>query len=152
MTVYSDPLPDRTDGAIHDLIEVCEDGARGFAAAAELLDGELKSTFEQLGAERQRLAAELHELATRLGVSRPESGSVKAAAHRAWMRLKDMAPGDNTHAVISAAEEGEDYALEQYDEALDAGLVEEARNVVARQRTEVKASHDRVRSLQAATA
>ena len=152
MTVFSDPMPDRTGAELHKLIRVCEDGVRGFATAAELLDGEYRAAFKELGDERERLAAELHELASRIGVAAPDSGSAKAAAHRAWLRIRDMVPGDNTHEVISAAEEGEDHALALYDEAIDSQLADEVRAAVVRHRQRIKESHDRVRSMQNATA
>ena len=151
MTVHSDATPDHTGAVVHKLIEVCEDGVRGFETAAELLDGQHRASFLALGQERQQLSAELHQCAERFGIAQPDSGTAKAAAHRAWLRLRDMAPGDNTHGVISAAEEGEDYALEQYDEALDDEISEEVRRVVVRQRAKVKESHDRVRAMQEAT-
>lgn len=144
------PVPGEDENVVQHLIETCEAGVRGFREAADLVDNEsVRSTFQTLAVERQKLAVELHEL-IRSGQEYTDSGMVKAAAHRAWMRLKDLMPGDSTEAVVGAAEEGEDYALEQYDEALDQGLSESVREVVARQREQVKQSHDRVRSLEVA--
>jgi len=61
--------------------------------------------------------------------------------------VKDAFTGDDADAVISAAETGEDHALEQYREALDADISPEFRPVVARQMASVEAAHDYVRSL-----
>lgn len=148
MTTDMSPSFTNVATLIQHLIETCEAGAKGFREAADLVeDTGIRATFRELGDEREQLAAELHELAARYGADSPQTGMVKAAAHRAWMRLKDMVTGDD-HAVISAAEEGEDYALEQYDEALAETLPAEVQTVVSRQRGVVKAAHDRVRALE----
>ena len=50
-------------------------------------------------------------------------------------------------AVIGAAETGEDHAVKQYREALDADISPEFRPLVARQLASVQAAHDYGRTL-----
>ncbi len=134
------------------LIETCEDGARGFDTAAEHVDDpNVAATFRKFGAERAECARELRTLAENYGGPVQEAGMVKAAVHRGWIKVKDAVTGTDPHAVIAAAEEGEDYALEQYDEALEQDLPADVADVVRRQREIVKAAHDHVRSLEVAT-
>ncbi len=134
------------------LIETCEDGARGFETAAEHVDDpSVAATFRKLGSERAQCGRELRTLAERFGGPVEEAGMVKAALHRGWIKIKDAVTGDDPHAVIATAEEGEDYALEQYNEALEQDLPPEVMAVVRRQRAIVKAAHDQVRSLELAT-
>ena len=73
--------------------------------------------------------------------------TIPGAIHRGWITVKDALTGDDADAVINAAETGEDHAVEQYREALDADISAEFRPVVARQLSSVEAAHDYVRSL-----
>ena len=59
-----------------------------------------------------------------------------------------MLTGDDAQAVIGAAETGEDHAVQQYRDALEADISPEYRPVVARQLVTVQSTHDYVRSLQ----
>ncbi len=134
------------------LIETTEDGARGFDEAAEHVDDTtVAALFRKLGAERAGMAVELRELATVYGGPVEEAGTVKGALHRGWIKLKDALTGKSPHAVIAAAEEGEDYAVEQYDEALEQALPPNVEAVVRRHWTAIKESHDKVRALEVAT-
>lgn len=142
---------DDTRSLLEHLIETCEDGARGFDTAAEAVDDtNVAATFRKLGAERAQCAMELRSLAANYGGPVEEAGMVKAALHRGWIKLKD-ALTTGSHAVIAAAEEGEDYALEQYEEALREELPSDVAEVVRRQRDIVKAAHDQVRAMEVAT-
>ncbi|NNF64924.1 MAG: PA2169 family four-helix-bundle protein [Acidimicrobiia bacterium] len=149
---------ERMDG--HDVVSTlehlattAEDGAKGFAQAAEHVDdSRIAQVFTELGAERARFAEELRAfIATRYQEVVTEEGSIKAAIHRGWIALKDALTGTDVHAVVAAAESGEDYALEQYNEAIEKPLPNDIAAVVSRQRSAVKAAHDRVRNLKDAT-
>lgn len=149
---------ERMDG--HDVVSMlehlattAEDGAKGFAQAAEHVDdSRIAQVFTELGAERARFAEELRAfIATRYQEVVTEEGSIKAAIHRGWIALKDALTGTDVHAVVAAAESGEDYALEQYNEAIEKPLPNDIAAVVSRQRSAVKAAHDRVRNLKDAT-
>ncbi len=134
------------------LIETADDGVRGFETAAEHVDDpSIAATFRKLGAERAEVARELRSLAVTYGGPVEESGMVKAALHRGWMKLKDAVTGSNPHAVIAAAEEGEDYAVEQFDEAVAKDVPADVAAVLRRLQGQVKTSHDKVRSLEVAS-
>ncbi len=135
------------------LAQTAEDGADGFTEAAEKIDDPaIEATFRELGAERAQFAGELRAFAaTRYQEFVPSTGTVKGALHRGWMALKDALAGDDPHAVVTAAEKGEDYALEQWNEAIEQPLPDDVAFMVRRQRDAVKAAHDRVRALEVAT-
>ena len=146
-----------TDEAVtQDLVKTLEDGEEGFAKGAEKLAEsdapELAATFREFSSQRARFSAELRGLAATYGDHVDESGSVAAAVHRGWMGLKDALSGSDPKGVLDAAEQGEDHALKEYDKALDADISDGLREVVQRQRTEVKAAHDKVRALRDARA
>lgn len=137
------------------LAETAENGAKGFAQAAEHVDNpSIASLFTELGSERGTFAEELRALASARydNVDLVEnSGTVAGAIHRGWIALKDALTGDDAHAVVAAAEAGEDYALEQWNEAIEKPLPNDIAAMVRRQRDAVKAAHDRVSALKDAT-
>src|SRR5918996_3825207 len=141
-----------TAGVLEDLVETLEDGRKGFQKAAELLSesghNDLADQMRQYASQRAQFSAELRDLARSQGFEIEEEGSAGAALHRAWMTLADMATGDDAHAVLATAEQGEDHAVEEFEDALeDDDLTPEVRSVVVRQAQEVKAAHDKVRAL-----
>jgi uncharacterized protein (TIGR02284 family) len=137
---------------LEDLIETLEDGRKGFQKAAELLGesghGDLADQMRQFAGQRAQFGAELRDLGRAKGFDIEEEGSAAAALHRAWMSLADLATGDDPHAVLAAAEQGEDHAVSEFEDALeDDDLPADVRSVIARQAQEVQAAHDKVRSL-----
>jgi uncharacterized protein (TIGR02284 family) len=138
-------------GVIEDLVETLEDGAAGFEKLADLLDddtaGEVGTEMRRFAEERKRFSAELRELAAGRGEEIKESGSVGGTAHRAWMTVKDSVTGDDPHAVLAAAEEGEDHSVQEFEDALNSDLPADIRDVVARQAMAVRQAHDKVRAI-----
>ena len=59
--------------------------------------------------------------------------------------------GEDENAVISECERGEDSAVSNYKDALNADLPADVRSIVERQYTQVKEAHDRIRALERAT-
>lgn len=146
--MQADPIA----GVLEDLVETLEDGRAGFQKAGELLsetgNNDLADQMRRFASQRAQFAAELRDLAGSKGWDIDEEGSAGAALHRAWMTLADMATGEDAHAVLAVAEQGEDHAVAEFEEALGRDdLPAEVRSVVARQSQEVKAAHDKVRAL-----
>ena len=138
---------------INGLIETLKDGEKGFKEASEAVkDPQLKSLFEQYSQQRHRFATELQAQAQNLGESDPEkSSSAAGAMHRAWINLKSAVTSGDDKAILSECERGEDSAVHEYEEAMSDGLTGNVREIVARQFTEIKSAHDRVRNLRDAT-
>ena len=136
-----------------DLIQTLEDGTRGFASAADRLDGDdradLAGRFRSMSTERGEFAAELNTLAVAYGDDIDESGSMAAAAHRGWMAVKDTLAGSDPDGVIDAAEQGEKHAVSEFRKALDQDISPDLRVVVERQFASVQAAHDEVGRLKA---
>jgi uncharacterized protein (TIGR02284 family) len=142
-----------TKSLIKDLVETLEDGEKGFRQVSEKLAGEgqadLAGQMQEFSDQRSRFAAELRSFSKmNLGEEIEEDGSMAAALHRGWISLTDALTGDDPHAVLAAAEAGEDHAVSEYEDALgDEHLSGELRDIVSRQATEVRSAHDKVRSL-----
>lgn len=137
---------------LEDLVETLEDGRRGFKTAAEKLDDdgypELAQRMTQYSDQRARLSAELREIALTEGIDIEEQGSVGAVLHRGWMTLTDTLTGDRAHAVLSAAESGEDHAVTEFNKALrNDDLPIDWRPVINAQAEAVRSAHDEVRAL-----
>jgi uncharacterized protein (TIGR02284 family) len=142
-------LPEKSIDWLQSLIQTNLDSMKGFAEAAENLQGRgssLEALFCNLSRERSEQAAELQAL---VGANRedPEAhSSMTAAAHRAWMDLR-TALGGGDKAVLEEAERGEDYIKDRYEEALqDLGNCP-CTQVLRHQYAAVKASHDKVKEL-----
>ena len=134
---------------INNLIETLKDGEKGFKDAADAVkDPQLKSLFREYSQQRHRFASELQTEAQTLGESKPEkSSSAAGAMHRAWINLKSAVTSGDDKSILSECERGEDSAVHEYEEAMQNGLTGQAREIVARQFTEIKSAHDRVKHL-----
>ncbi len=138
---------------LNNLIETLKDGQEGFKQAAEgVSDPKLKSLFSDYSDQRSRFATVLQSEARRQGETEPETTSSAAGAlHRGWINLKSAITGGDEHAILAECERGEDSAVEEYKKALDDALSPAARELVSLQFPEIKADHDRIRTLRDAT-
>ena len=135
------------------LIRTLENGKEGFNKAAEKLDdndrSDVATKFREFAQQRAVMSDELKVIAASYGDNIEQRSTVPGALHRGWIAVKDALTGDDADAVIAAAETGEDHAVKEYREALEADISPEFRPIVARQHASVQAAHDYVRSLTA---
>ena len=137
---------------LNNLIETCKDGQNGFQTAADgVKNSELKTLFHTYSQQRAQFAGELQGEVRRLGGDPEQTGSVAATLHRGWIDIKSAVTGEDENAVISECERGEDSAVSNYKDALNANLPADVRSIVERQYTQVKEAHDRIRALERAT-
>lgn len=138
-----------------DLMETLADARDGFAKGAEKLEEShpgVAGTFRRYSAQRSSFYSELEEMAKDYGDDVEDSGSSLGTLHRVWMTIKDVVTGSSAKGIVDVAEQGEDHAVQSYQNALDAHLSTELRTVVARQQKDVKAAHGAIRSLKASLA
>jgi len=137
-----------TERIVNDLIDVCEDGEQGFRRCAERIERpELRQMFEQRAQECRRAADELARLVGERAAQPDSGGSVGGAVHRGWVAVKDAVTSSDEVSVLQECERGEDYAMNRYQEALQASLPAPVREVVASQYEGVRRNHDQVRAL-----
>ena len=67
--------------------------------------------------------------------------------HRAWINIKSAVTSEDDHAILAECERGEDSAVSEYKEALEADISSPVRDVISRQYSEVKSAHDRIKNL-----
>ena len=143
---------DKVISTLNNLIETCKDGQDGFQTAADgVKNSELKTLFHTYSRQRAQFAGELQGEVRRLGGDPEKTGSVAATLHRGWINIKSAVTGEDEAAVISECERGEDSAVKNYQDAINAGLPADVRAIVERQYTEVKEAHDRIRALERAS-
>jgi uncharacterized protein (TIGR02284 family) len=149
MATVTRNLPEKSITWLQDLIQVNLDSRDGFKEAADNLkakDPALVTMFRTLSSQRAQQASELKAIVASNSEEPTDSGSVAAAAHRAWMDIR-TALGGGEKAVLSEAERGEDHIKGKYEEALkDLGSCT-CTETLRRHYTNVKASHDKVRDL-----
>lgn len=143
----------KQNDVIDNLIETLKDGQEGFKQAAESVsDPKLKSLFSDYSQQRSRFAIALQSEARQHGDTDPETkSSATGALHRGWINLKSAITGGDEHAILAECERGEDTAVEEYKKALADGLTPSAQQLVSRQFAEIKAAHDRIKSLRDAS-
>jgi uncharacterized protein (TIGR02284 family) len=142
---------DNVISTLNNLIETCKDGENGFRTAADgVKNSELKTLFNTYSQQRAQFAAELQSEVRNLGGDPEDTGSVAATLHRGWINIKSTVTGEDEAAVIAECERGEDSAVKNYKEAMNAILPANLQSVIQRQFTQVKEAHDRIRALEKA--
>ncbi|MGB9181478.1 MAG: PA2169 family four-helix-bundle protein [Pyrinomonadaceae bacterium] len=137
---------------LNNLIETCKDGQNGFQTAAEgVKNSEIKTLFSSYSQQRAQFAGQLQNEVLRLGGDPEKTGSTAAALHRGWIDIKSAVTGEDEGAVISECERGEDSAVRNYKDALEADLPADIRSIVEQQYSQVQEAHDRIRTLEKAT-
>jgi uncharacterized protein (TIGR02284 family) len=142
-------LPAKSINWLQDLIQINIDSRDGFEEGANELKGKnssLEHLFHNMAAERAAQASELQEMVASNATKPEKSGSVRAAAHRAWMDIRS-ALGGGEYAILSEAERGEDHIKETYEAALQELGSCSCTATLRRQYAAVRASHDAVRDL-----
>ncbi len=139
--------PDQVVSTLNNLIETCRDGQNGYTDAAEHIENpQIKTFCLEQSRTRAQFVGELQQETLSLGGDPENAGSTAAVLHRAWINLKS-ALGGGDHAILAAAETGEDSAVKAYDNALKEALPAPIRAIVERQRHNVKQAHDLVKTM-----
>lgn len=139
-----------TNELVETVIQVLNDGARGFKDIGEHLNSaELKTYFLQESHIREQFARELQAAA---GVAKDVGGTASGTVHRVWGDLKAHLGGGD-HTLLETAEQGEDAAKKAYQEALASNNTDsQVRAVLQRQQPHIQASHDKVKAYRDGTA
>ena|SRR5690606_8468803 len=130
---------------LHELIETCEDGRKGYQDASEHIENEeLKTVLYRLSQQRALFEAELKDEIRHLGGSTEEDSSVAGTAHRVWLNIKSTLRGNDTDAILNECKRGDKAAIERYEAALKAELPDFIREKVADQFKLIKGAYNQL--------
>jgi uncharacterized protein (TIGR02284 family) len=133
---------------LNSLIETTLDSADGYKEAARnAANANYQTLFQQWAAQRRQVVSDLQSEVRHLGGTPEDDGSVLAAGHRMFLKLRDSVTGDDA-SVIEEVERGEDFLKAKYEEALDdEDLSRAVRDAVVRAYSSVRQGHDQARDL-----
>ncbi len=136
---------------LHELIEVCKEGERGYKEASEKVDFEdLKTILYRLSQQRALFKAELKEILIKdFGDEAKESDSILSKLHRGWMDFRAGLSGKDTKAVLSECERGEKHAIEKYSSALEGSLPDYIEEIVQKQFNMIKGTLSQIKEFEA---
>ncbi len=135
---------------INDLIKINNDRIKGYEKAIEntdSLEAELRTLYSRMIEESHEYNRELSDRVAQLGGEPASDSSVPGKIYRAWMDVKATFSGNDTKSTLAACEFGEDAAQKAYAKALEneSNLAPDVRDLITRQKSLLKGSHDLVR-------
>jgi uncharacterized protein (TIGR02284 family) len=139
-------------GTLNDLIQINNDRIVGYEKAIEELkdeDADLRTLFHRYIQESKQYAGELTQEVSRLGGDATDGTTNSGKIYRVWMDLKAVVTGHDRKTVLANCEFGEDAAQKAYDMALneDVDLDAPLRDLIVKQKTQLKMGHDEVKRL-----
>ncbi len=147
METLTDLKPETVE-AIKDLVKINIDSSKGYLASADAVeDPNLSQFFSACAARRNEFAEQLR---TKLEMSDKEAsdtGSLKATAHRWWLKARAALQSGDRHAVLAEAERGEDAIKECYEDVITKTVGNPLSDLLHHQYADVKATHDTVRDM-----
>jgi uncharacterized protein (TIGR02284 family) len=136
---------------LQELLGIARDSDLGFMEAAEHAGTEsLREFLERRARDCRDSARELQQEIERLGAQADDSGTVTAAAHRAWLQIRGLFGGASDEFILGECERAEAAALARMAQALQQNLPPEIHATVLRQFECTQRNHDAVKSLRAA--
>ena len=130
---------------LNSLIETTIDSVDGYRRSAqEATNSRFSQEFLQRASEREEVVSQLRQQVTQLGGETEDDGSLLAAAHRAFLTLRDKVTGTDDDAIIAEVDRGESYLNTKWEAALSDGeLSQDSRQLVQKLYTSVRAGHER---------
>ncbi|RYY99475.1 MAG: PA2169 family four-helix-bundle protein [Chitinophagaceae bacterium] len=146
------PNNEKITGILNDLIRINHDRIVGYEKAIDELKDEtedLRPLFVRYAQESRQYAQELTTEVSRLGGEATDGTTNSGKIYRVWMDLKAVVTGHDRKTVLENCEFGEDAAQKAYDMALntDEQLEPSLRDLVVRQKTQLRIAHDEVKQL-----
>lgn len=128
------------------------DAEEGYKTVAEKMEHpEMRDFMTTNSKERNNFGHEIKEIMIQMNL-KPEKGtSIIGDAHRAWINVRDLISGDNDAAILDEAERGEEYAIEDYEAAIEhAALSPENKRKLSDHLNSIKKSKEQLSKLKAA--
>lgn len=135
---------------LNDLICINNDRIEGYEKASEELKPKNNSdSFILLdrAQESRVFRNELIPAVVRLGGKPAENSTAAGKLYRTWMDLKTTFTGGSAKSVFELCEQGEDAALQAYNDALEEDVVfpQEIHEMLTRQEQIIREAHDSIK-------
>jgi uncharacterized protein (TIGR02284 family) len=132
---------------LNGLIETTIDSVDGYRRSAqEASSSRFSAEFLERASDREQVVSQLRDRVRQLGGNPEDDGSVLAAAHRAFLSLRDKVTGGSDESVIAEVDHGESYLNGKWEAALkDGGLSAETRSLIQQCYESVREGHQRFR-------
>ncbi len=137
------------------LIELCQDGDRGYKNAAEHIEhDEIKTVLYRLSQQRALFQAELSDEVRKLGgnpdnLGAVDNGTVLGNLHRAWINVKEKLTKNDFDAILEECKRGDKIAYEAYEAALKENLPEYIKEMLISQHNLIKGAVTQLQEFQA---
>ena len=130
---------------LNSLIETTLDSVDGYRRSAEeASSSRFASDFLSRANEREQVVRQLQNEVRSLGGNPEDDGSVLAAAHRAFLTIRDRATGSDDESVIAEVDHGESYLRGKWEAALqDDKLSPETRSLITSMWESVRAGQEK---------
>lgn len=134
--------------ASNDLLEYLYDSFNGYKeCAGQVADPIMRELFNSLALRRQEMINELSAQIRVLNEEPVKSGSMTAAAHRAFINVKSLVTGGDKDAIVKEVKRGESYTIDRYREILSKNLPVAIKQVLLRQLSEIEANVAKVEQM-----
>lgn len=137
---------------LNDLVKINNDRIEGYERAikeSKDIDVDLHTIFTRMMEDSRKYKAEIIDaIQQRGGSADTDSTTNSGKVYRVWMDIKAAFSGKDRKAVLENCEFGEDAAQKAYQEALevDTAMDTDIRQLISRQKAELKNSHDLIKS------
>lgn len=136
---------------LNDLVRINNDRVEGYEKAIDEtkdIDVDLKATFESMANQSRKYVNALTQEVVRLGGDVATDTTISGKVYRVWMDLKAAISGKDRESILGSCEYGEDVAQKAYQSALedDATMTDEIRQLIAKQKDDLYASHNLIKN------
>jgi uncharacterized protein (TIGR02284 family) len=147
---------EKTISILNDLLEINNDRIEGYRTAMEETnDFDLKRIFENLQETSVTCKRDLVQEIIRCGGNPTQETKTSGKMFRAWMDFKASLTSKNRKTILNSCEQGEDVAVEAYEDVLNdkpsEHLSPKQISMIDEQYRTIKSDHDLVRSLRNTT-
>lgn len=141
---------------LNDLIMINNDRIAGYEKAIAELKGndtDLSLVFEKMIDESRDFRNALGREVQVLGGSMAEGTMASGKIYRAWMDVKAIFTGHDSHSILANCEEGEDAAQRAYSDALSEEHIPNfLKDMISEQNNILRSAHDEIKDLRNQTA
>lgn len=141
---------------LNDLIMINNDRIAGYEKAMEELKGndtDISLVFEKMIDESRELRNALGREVQVLGGEMAEGTMASGKIHRAWIDVKAIFTGHDSHTILANCEAGEDAAQRAYSGALAEEYIPHfLREMISEQQKILRNAHDEIKDLRNQTA